>query len=86
MDVADFDGRRREVRRFPVVLASKHESVSARLNVVECKKRVEHRQLMETVIAGDADGAFTVMLTHIETSLGVTAAWRLRKPNPTSIP
>jgi len=50
------------------------------------QKRVEHRQLMETVIAGDADGAFNVMLKHIETSLGVTAAWRLRKPNPTSIP
>jgi len=44
------------------------------------QKRLEHRQLMEAVIAGDPDLAFSTMLAHIETSLGVTAAWRLRKP------
>jgi DNA-binding GntR family transcriptional regulator len=44
------------------------------------QKREEHRQLMEAVVAGDPDLAFGVMLAHIETSLGVTAAWRLRQP------
>jgi DNA-binding GntR family transcriptional regulator len=50
-------------------------------------KRVEHQQLMETVIAGDADEASVIMLAHMETSLGVQAAWRLRKPaRPASTP
>jgi DNA-binding GntR family transcriptional regulator len=44
------------------------------------QKRAEHRELMEAVISGDGDRAFSVMLAHIETSLGVQAAWRLRKP------
>jgi DNA-binding GntR family transcriptional regulator len=51
------------------------------------QKRVEHQQLMEAVIAGDADEAYAIMLAHIETSLGVQAAWRLRKSaRPTSKP
>jgi DNA-binding GntR family transcriptional regulator len=50
------------------------------------QKRVEHLELMEAVIAGDPDAAFNVMLAHIETSLGVTAAWRLRKPVASSVP
>jgi DNA-binding GntR family transcriptional regulator len=45
------------------------------------QKRLEHQQLMEAVVAGDSDHAFTVMQAHIETSLGVQAAWRLRKPS-----
>lgn len=49
-------------------------------DAARAQKRVEHQQLMEAVIAGDPDQAFTIMLSHIETSLGVTAAWRLRKP------
>jgi DNA-binding GntR family transcriptional regulator len=50
-------------------------------------KRVEHQQLMEAVIAGDADEVSAIMLAHIETSLGVQAAWRLRKPaRPASTP
>jgi DNA-binding GntR family transcriptional regulator len=48
------------------------------------QKRIEHRQLMEAVVAGDSDQAFTVMQAHIETSLGVQAAWRLRKPTSPS--
>lgn len=44
------------------------------------QKRREHQELMDSVIAGDADQAFTIMLAHIETSLGVQAAWRLRTP------
>ena len=47
------------------------------------QKRVEHQNLMEAVVAGDADEAYNVMLAHIETSLGVHAAWRLRKPSQT---
>jgi DNA-binding GntR family transcriptional regulator len=44
------------------------------------QKRLEHQQMCDAVIAGDADTAFSVMQDHIETSLGVQAAWRLRKP------
>jgi DNA-binding GntR family transcriptional regulator len=51
------------------------------------QKRVEHQQLMEAVIAGDANEASAVVLAHIETSRGVQAAWRLRKPaRPASTP
>jgi DNA-binding GntR family transcriptional regulator len=49
-------------------------------------KRDEHRELMEAVIAGDGDRASSVMLGHVETSLGAQAAWRLRKPAPGSMP
>lgn len=48
------------------------------------QKRIEHQQLMDAVVAGDADQAFTIMLAHIESSLGVQAAWRLRKPHQTA--
>jgi DNA-binding GntR family transcriptional regulator len=47
-------------------------------------KRAEHRELLDAVVEGDGDRAFAVMLAHIETSLGAQAAWRLRKPGPTS--
>jgi DNA-binding GntR family transcriptional regulator len=40
-------------------------------------KAVEHAQLVECVVAGDAEGAAAVMHQHIATSLGAKAAWRL---------
>jgi DNA-binding GntR family transcriptional regulator len=44
------------------------------------QKRLQHQQMRDAVIAGDADTAFSVMQDHIEAGLGVQAAWRLRKP------
>lgn len=43
------------------------------------KKEREHVELVELVIAGDAEGAAALMREHIDTSLGAQAAWRLRK-------
>jgi DNA-binding GntR family transcriptional regulator len=47
------------------------------------QKRLEHENLAAAVVAGDADQAFEIMRIHIETSLGVQAAWRLRRPSQT---
>jgi DNA-binding GntR family transcriptional regulator len=41
-------------------------------------KAREHEQLAQLIAAGDADSARAVMLAHIDTSLAVTAAQRLR--------
>ncbi|MFG1707770.1 GntR family transcriptional regulator [Nonomuraea sp. M3C6] len=39
----------------------------------------EHGDLVECVVAGDAEGAAAVMRGHVDASLGAQAAWRLRK-------
>ncbi|MEU6039660.1 MULTISPECIES: GntR family transcriptional regulator [Actinomadura] len=44
------------------------------------KKAAEHQALLDCVIGGDAEGAAAVMREHIDTSLGVQAARRLREP------
>lgn len=41
------------------------------------QKAHEHEQLVEFIAAGDGDGAAHMMGTHIDTSLGATAVWRL---------
>jgi DNA-binding GntR family transcriptional regulator len=50
------------------------------------EKAAEHAQLVECVIAGDADGAAAVMRQHIATSLGAKAAWRLGAPASSRAP
>lgn len=41
------------------------------------QKAAEHRELLLTVIAGDAAGAAETMRKHIQGSLGAKAAWRM---------
>lgn len=48
------------------------------------KKAREHQELLDCVVAGDAEGAAAVMREHIDTSLGAQAAWRLKKPAGTA--
>jgi DNA-binding GntR family transcriptional regulator len=50
------------------------------------EKAAEHAQLVDYVIAGDADGAAAVMHQHIATSLGAKAAWRMGAPASSRAP
>jgi DNA-binding GntR family transcriptional regulator len=45
------------------------------------RKAAEHAALLDCIVAGDGSGAAEVMRTHVDTSLGAQAAWRLRKPS-----
>jgi DNA-binding GntR family transcriptional regulator len=46
------------------------------------EKAREHALLVEAVVEGDGDTAADVMRTHIRTSTGARAAWRLAAPDP----
>lgn len=70
--IATLDGLWDKADRYRLVGLQAHRSPTER-----AEKSVEHRGLLDCVIAGDTAGAAEVMLRHIRGSLGAKAASRL---------